>query len=118
MTRPIPLRSGAKTPQARVLQRRHNTIIQSLASEKAMRPIMEDYYAGELSGHLYACSVTVFAAMSSARNTYRLAKLVRPTGQSSVEMQRMANELEAAAECLRRAAKLAFPPPEMMQAAE
>jgi hypothetical protein len=118
VTRPIPLRHGARTPQARVLERKHNAVIQSLASEKTMRPLMEDYHAGELSGHLYACTVTVFAAMSSARNTYRLAKLVRPTGQSSVEMQRMANELEAAAECLRKAAKLAFPAPEMLQAAE
>jgi hypothetical protein len=83
-----------------------------------MSPNIESYHAGELSGHLYACTVTVFAALSSARNTYRLAKLVRPTGQSAAEMRRAADELEAAAECLRKAAKLAFPAPEIMQAAE
>ena len=39
MTRPIPLRTGAKTPQARVLQRKHNDTIMRLAKQFGRRVI-------------------------------------------------------------------------------
>ena len=39
MTRPIPLRSGAKTPQARVLQRKFNETTARLAKQLGRRVI-------------------------------------------------------------------------------
>lgn len=117
MTRTIPLRTGARTPHARVLERKHNDLIKSLASEKTMRT-MDDYNTGQLSGFIYALTLSAQPVSSSANNAFRLAKLVRPTGEDARTMIRVANELDAAAECLRRAAEKAFQAPELLQAAE
>lgn len=79
---------------------------------------MSDFNAGQLSGFLYALTVASAPMASSANNVFRLAKTVKPSGEDARTMVRIANELDAAAECLRRAADRAYEAPKLLQAAE
>lgn len=80
--------------------------------------MMTDYYTGQLSGFLYALSISAQPVSSSANNVFRLTKQIKPSGEDARTMIRIANELDAAAECLRRAADKAYQAPVLMQAAE
>lgn len=119
MTRPIPLRSGAKTPQARVLQRRHNTIIQSLALEIPMRHVAANRFA---DGRLFelvnmVAQQSAYLEILSARAASARRDMAEPLHPADLDsMIRAIRNLEAAAGLLREAAALGKPV--LMQAAE
>lgn len=113
MTRPIPLRHGARTPQARVLERKHNAVIQSLASEQGMSTFSEGRLfelvtmTGQLAAQLdmMASRIAIVRKGESVLHPTDIAALVRATGH-----------LEGAARTLRDVT--AIGKPVLMQAAE
>lgn len=77
---------------------------------------MDTYYAGELSGLLYAGELATQTASSAANHVLRVSRRVKPTGDCAREMMRMARSLDDAAANYRAAAALAFPATALMAA--
>ncbi len=78
----------------------------------------EDFTTGQLHAYLGAIQLPAMAVSSSANNVFRCSKAVKITGADAQIMRRTAAELDAAAECLRRAADRAYEAPKLLQAAE